>query len=332
MFETHVLEDKFKMFEIYFKNYTLFWISASKIHSSGRPSGGCLFGFKKQFQKSYMLKFCNLFNNPVLRAQFNGEIFYFIPRYLNCTNWKNDFDKFYNFIHEFKENNFCIVGDLNARLSDKQILDDNLLNNLPQYNNIRMSNDKKLNGEGKKLYELIEDIGGIILNGRTKGDFAGDFTFIGGRGNSVIDYSICSHSFLHLVDTMSVGSDPFFDHLPIRLNLKFLSRNVVEKTRSKLSWNRKNSVKYSQKLGLLATNVDLQSTISTDDLIDSITNKVKEANSSNSQKPFFEGKQPWFDCKCARYRKQLTKALNTYKNQYSEYNKQVYLTSKTLKN
>ena len=329
MFETHVLENNFKLFEMYFRNYTIFWIAATKTYSSGRPSGGCLFGFKKDIQKTYMLKFCNVLNNPVLRAQFNGEFFYFVPRYLNCTNWKNDFESFEHFMTEFKENNFCIIGDLNARLGEKQILDENILVDTPHINCSRCSSDKTFNTEGRKLYELIDDIGGIILNGRTRGDETGDFTFIGGRGNSVIDYVICSYSFIQLVENMSVGTKPFSDHMPVSLNLKFLSRNTIKNQLSKLRWNPKNAQKYTANLSLLAANVEIQSLTPVDELVDNIVVKIQNANRSNIQKPFFESNQPWFDCKCSRYRSRMTKCLNIYKNEYSEYNKQAFISAKT---
>ena len=49
-----------------------------KTHCAGRPSGGCLFGFKNEIKSTFMLKFCNVFDNVVLSAQFNGEKFYLI--------------------------------------------------------------------------------------------------------------------------------------------------------------------------------------------------------------------------------------------------------------
>ena len=125
------------------------------------------------------------------------------------TSWKKDFDDFEKLLSDFKPNNFCIVGDLNARIGVKQTLDKNLINDLPYIKKDRNSLDAKVNAKCKKLFELIEDIGGIVLNGRTVNDNIGHFTFIGGRGNSVIDYCICSNSFLHLVDELFIGSKPY---------------------------------------------------------------------------------------------------------------------------
>ena len=68
LYETHVIDEKQSLFEVYFKNYTIHWIPASKTHKSGRASGGCLYGFKKDVQKHFMFKFKNIFNNIVLTA------------------------------------------------------------------------------------------------------------------------------------------------------------------------------------------------------------------------------------------------------------------------
>ena len=42
----------------------------------------------------------------------------------------------------------------------------------------------------------------------------------------------------------------------------------------------------------------------------------------------FNAKQPWFDFQCARYRLKMIKALNNYRNHYSDDNKLQYITTK----
>lgn len=79
LFETHVVADKQHLFKSYFKNYSLHWIEATKIHTAGRASGGCLFGYKTELQKIYTFKFLNIHNNAVLTVKLEGSIFYLIP-------------------------------------------------------------------------------------------------------------------------------------------------------------------------------------------------------------------------------------------------------------
>ena len=108
--------------------------------------------------------------------------------------------------------NFCLVGDLNARIGEKQVLNSNLIQKLPHINEIRFSKDKIVNRNGKRLMDFVDDLGGIVLNGRTNGDASAEFSFCGGGGSSVIDYCICSHSLLSYIDEFSVACKPYSDH------------------------------------------------------------------------------------------------------------------------
>lgn len=331
LFETHVIEENQKMFELYFKNYCLQWISATKTHSAGRASGGCLYGYRKVLQKAYSFKFSNIFNNLVLTAKLNGNLFYFIPRYLNCTNWSNDFEKFENFIQKLSPTNFCIVGDLNARTAEDQVLDTEILKDTPNICEVRSSSDKTLNSEGRKLINLMESVGGIILNGRTLSDAQGEFSFHGARGNTVIDYCICSYSFLQFVDDFCISFKPYSDHMPLCLKIKSSKNDVciIKNPLQRLRWNSKYADKYIENLSRLSCNVEVQSSISVDDLISNITNKIKEANVSIVKKTFFEPKQKWFDWKCARYRKCMKRNLKAYRRNNTVQNKSRYFYSRS---
>lgn len=50
----------------------------------------------------------------------------------------------------------------------------------------RRLKDKVINAEGRKLLDCIEERGWSILNGNIRGDEEGEWTFTGGRGNTVI--------------------------------------------------------------------------------------------------------------------------------------------------
>ena len=59
----------------------------------------------------------------------------------------------------------------------------------------------------------------------------------------------------------------------------------------KLRWNQKNIVKYRKTLSNIASNVQSENQISVDNLIISVTDKIKQANVSNTSKPIFEANQ-----------------------------------------
>lgn len=151
LFETHVLSENQNEYFCYFRDYILHWEGATKFHRAGRASGGCLFGFKKQVQKKYSLKFVQLSNRTVLQMLLNNELCFLIPAYLNCTNWLNDFEKLENAFPALRHHAYCIIGDLNARLSNAQVIDTNFLSNFPLISSIRRSRDSVVDAKGKNF-------------------------------------------------------------------------------------------------------------------------------------------------------------------------------------
>ncbi|XP_020298257.1 uncharacterized protein LOC109862594 [Pseudomyrmex gracilis] len=79
----------------------------------------------------------------------------------------------------------------------------------------RKSKDKKLNAEGRKLVNKIEEMGWTIWNGDTRGDEEGEWTYTGGRGESVIDYVIGEAWLKDEVERMVVEDKVDSDHQPV---------------------------------------------------------------------------------------------------------------------
>lgn len=52
----------------------------------------------------------------------------------------------------------------------------------------RKSKDGKCNRVGLRLCKFVKKMGWSILNGNVEGDEEGEWTYTGGRGNSMIDY------------------------------------------------------------------------------------------------------------------------------------------------
>lgn len=83
----------------------------------------------------------------------------------------------------------------------------------------RRSKDKVKNAEGSKLLEMIEENGWEILNGNTEGDEEGELTFIGGKGNSVIDYVIIDPLVKEEIKCFKVETRTESDHLPLMVEI-----------------------------------------------------------------------------------------------------------------
>lgn len=77
------------------------------------------------------------------------------------------------------------------------------------------SKDKVIRENGRKFIDVIEERSWYILNGRTKGDWEGEFTYIGARGCFVIDYIIVNEYVQERLIKFYIGDRVNSDHMPI---------------------------------------------------------------------------------------------------------------------
>lgn len=124
---------------------------------------------------------------------------------------------------EMEQKCFCLICDLNARVGSKQIIEKKMLSSNQKITPVRKSKDGVVDGNGRKLLEFLEDVGGIIVNGRISSDVEGELTFVGSMGKSVIDYCCCSLDVLNLISDFTILSKSYSDHMPIYLNIQFAS-------------------------------------------------------------------------------------------------------------
>lgn len=93
----------------------------------------------------------------------------------------------------------------------------------------RQSKDEKVNRGGRKLINLIEEMGRSIFNGCTKGDEKGEFTFTAGRGNTVIDYIIGEKRMWDRIERIKVGEKVDFDHQLVEVWIKAITKKRENK-------------------------------------------------------------------------------------------------------
>ena len=321
------MNDKRNIFSTFFSDYILYWIDATRNNLKGRPIGGCLFGFKKIYKTKFSLKFCNFEYGVTLFGKFGDKSFHFIPQYLNCNTWMNDFDRFKNLLNDIKDSSFCVIGDLNARVGDSQIVDKHLILNCPLISSSRKSKDLILDTKGRKILQLFEDIGGIIVNGRICSDVDGDNTFCGVMGKSMIDYCVCSPDVLELVCDFTVGIKPFSDHFPLCFSLSTNLNSIVKEMLlpPKLHWSERNATRYFENLRKICNNQYLESNISIDEKVNICISKIRTSSSSNFNPKRFDPKQPWFDSMCENARKKMLKKLDTYRKTDLDFDRLNYL-------
>jgi len=81
----------------------------------------------------------------------------------------------------------------------------------------RRSKDEKINRDGRKLVELVEEKGWSIFNGNMRGDEEGEFTFTEGKGYTVIDYVIGDEDVRGRIKRMRIGDKIDSDHHPVEV-------------------------------------------------------------------------------------------------------------------
>ena len=93
----------------------------------------------------------------------------------------------------------------------------------------RKSRDEVMNEEGRKLVNFIGEMGWSIFNGDMRGEEEGEWTFTGGRGNTVIDYVIENEECREKVKRLGVGDKIDSDHHPIEVEVE--GKRVEERRR-----------------------------------------------------------------------------------------------------
>jgi hypothetical protein len=73
------------------------------------------------------------------------------------------------------------------------------------------------NAEGKKLMEWIDENGWEALTGNKQGDEEREWTYVGSRGETVIEYTIVNEEGWERVEKFTIGERVETDHLPLEI-------------------------------------------------------------------------------------------------------------------
>ena len=153
--------------------------------------------------------------------------------------------------------NILICGDMNARtgtLKDYIENDSDLPVDIPLNYTIdqevpRQSKDTGVNPQGRILLDLCISARMRIINGRTTGDSAGEYTCYTPRGCSVVDYLIVSADLLPKIVNFRVGTLPdYSDHCPLVFNVPVLVTSTRQPLEEQSSYTNVNTHAMSRPL------------------------------------------------------------------------------------
>lgn len=114
-------------------------------------------------------------------------------------------------IEEEEEERLIIGGDFNMRTGEKETI----FRGEEQEERKRRSKNEERNREGEQMIDWVEEKGWNILNRNIEEEEDGNYTYIGARESTVIDYVIVNYEMLNKVERMEVKERIELDHLPL---------------------------------------------------------------------------------------------------------------------
>lgn len=327
LLETHILEEKVERFKKFFCGYDMYWNPAFKNSRFGRGIGGSVYGVKKDVSKHNIhFKFKKTGEIVSIIIKNNNKTLNIVPLYLREANWMADFEKVKHFLINENVENPILIGDLNIRIGNiQQPLDDFFKSTFKAGLDTRKSIDVTENKKGKSFIEVCEDFGLHVLNGCTKGDENGNLTYISGVGQSVNDICAAAHENLECIESFSVESRGWSDHMPIVLTINIKGRNLEEpmKLLPKLKWDESKIEIYKEKLNQQLNICKQQKDVlNLQDFINviNISNPYKHKNEVHITK-----ENKWFNFKCYNMREKSFRALTTFRLNPTTSNREKYV-------
>jgi len=154
---------------------------------------------------------------------------------------------------DIEESMVIVGGDFNIRIGE--------LDNDNEGEEVRRSKDKIIGNNGKRFIWWIQEGGWYLLNGRMKGDRIGEFTYVGARGSTVIDYVFVNERALEKIIDFKVESRVDSDHMPLQVRTRKREENIKKeewkgeekegeekrRVKEKISWSEEAIKKYKER-------------------------------------------------------------------------------------
>lgn len=123
------------------------------------------------------------------------------------------------------------IGDWNARIGGLNRGDEEQFR-CSRLDATRTNRDPIVDIKGRKLVELMESSGFMVVNGRSGADMHGEYTFHGARGSSTVDLCWVNSKALHEVIHFEIGNElgVLSDHSECILHLGAIQRGPPRRT------------------------------------------------------------------------------------------------------
>ena len=228
-----------------------------------------------------------------------------------------------------------ILGDFNSRIANFQTpLPEEGQNFCNDLNLTRKTSDLLINTRGRHLIKSLCKHALVVLNGTSRTDVGGHFTFVSHTGKSTIDMALTNIPGLNLVSDFKVLPHSESDHFPISVTLTtYESFKMEHNLRTKTTWDSKiKKAKLTEICEQFRLNLELSSE---EKLFETLLKEVetvlrtigviKEVNST-----FFENHKPWINTSTRSKKKEMKKKLVQFKNDPTTDKLNEYIKVRTL--
>ena len=281
-------------------------LPAKKLKNKGRAKGGIVTGVRKEIDEKESRE-DEEFNLTENKVTLNGKKFRIFTVYMQDDTAEKMWEKLNDLVKETEEEHLIIGGDMNARTGE---VGDLFKPEVNMEERKRNSKDKIINRLGRKMLVEVENRGWHICNGNVFDDIEGNFTYIGERGSSTIDYVLVNTDALENLSGFKVAERCESDHLPliVEINTPNLYKKESKKREKKeiQEWSEEAILKYQSKIDNAIINVG-----NINNSLDKLVLILKEAIQKKEIiiKKVEIGERKWWDRECQNRKTKLNQAL-----------------------
>lgn len=214
--ETFRMEETIKL-PGFLKKYKCIVSKATKIKSMGRARGGMCILYREDLIE-LMEKISITESWSCIKININGKEYIICNTYIDKGN-EQTIRTLGEMIMEIKEKTsapILIGGDFNARIRESNQIEE-IITESTEFTHYRQAKDTTRNKAGRILGETMEEAGMIVLNGRSKTDKDGQYTYIDTKGCSTIDMAWVDINILQELEDFKIIEMGTSDHLPIKI-------------------------------------------------------------------------------------------------------------------
>jgi len=190
-------------------------VEARKEKNKGRARGGMLIGKRKGWGNVGKSDWWKGEERLTMSGINEKKEKWVIVSVYNSWEWKELEKRLSGWLEEIEDREDCLVvigGDFNIRTGE--------LGSIVEAGIARRSKDKTVGNGGRNLIDWVQNKGWYVLNGTCRGDWEGEYTYVGARGSTVIDYVIVNEKAHNIILDFKIEDRMDSDHVPLCLNMK----------------------------------------------------------------------------------------------------------------